>query len=147
MKITTVNNYLIFLPLLLVNLVNCNTTILNEERVLELNKEYLKQEWMAKDDLYQPLTDKKEQAVYKKGTKLFIYLVTNDSWIKIKAFDSSERREQARGKTIIFLLMDDLMPGLEKISEKQGEEGSRLALESYINKEITRLLQPLKSGK
>ncbi len=78
--------------------------------------------------------DGNPQVLLKKGTAVKIWIESSTDWIRVKAYNAKENREQASGITIIYLFNEDLPENVDRerlVKEKimeilQAENGAPL---------------------
>ena len=95
--------------------------IKKQERI-EINKRLSDSVYRAQMDIKPQYED---EIVFKKGAMVRFYIESSDDWVRLRAYGEKESREQARGKTIVFLFASEIPEGKfardilrEKIQEK-----------------------------
>lgn len=67
--------------------------------------------------------DEKESGdiVFKKGDKLRLWVEAGSDWVRVKAFAAGENREQARGRTIVYVFRQDQEEGADIWTSVRGK--------------------------
>ncbi len=108
-RISTIS-VLILSGIMLFHLTACASGIIEEAVVQEWNRELKTRVFIVKEDLYPGFTGagkSKSAPIFKKGEKVRIWEESSDEWIRVKAYKTTANREQATGKTIIYLFQGD----------------------------------------
>lgn len=105
MKHKKINVVIVFALLLLAR---CSTGVITDDAVVRWNKALKNENWVAKENIYKPFANEKEEPIIRKNQKLRLWLENKEEWLKVKFYQSDENREQARGQTAIFISKDDL---------------------------------------
>lgn len=77
---------------------------------MELNGNLRERIMIARTDLYPEFlgeAGERNPPLFRKGDKLKIWVEISDEWMRVKAFQADQNREQAEGKTIIYLFERD----------------------------------------
>lgn len=114
---------------------NCASGPMDRKQTARLNDEFENQVWVTRMDLRVPLATNEGEIVFKKGSRLKIWIVSRGDWVKIKAYPAAENREQARGKTIIFLFDDSMQRELarrRKVNPQASEQ--KLVLDTVMGR-------------
>ena len=63
-----------------------------------------------KTDIVSPFSsaENRQGVLFTKGSRIKLWVESSSEWIRVKAYLASERREQARGLTIIYLFEEDI---------------------------------------
>ena len=123
-------------------LVRCSTGVVTNEAVVRWNKALKNENWIAKENIYKPFANEKEEPVIRKNQKLRLWLENKEEWLKVKFYLSDENREQARGQTIIFISKLDLekiTDNAKNVKNLPSTELENLVFE-YIRSEIEKKL-------
>ncbi len=86
----------------------CRGTLMSREDVRTVNQNLDTQVYKAVKDI-RAAGDERDSGdvVFKKGDKLRLWIEAGSDWVRVKAFGASENREQARGRTIVYLFRQD----------------------------------------
>jgi len=109
--------------LVLVFLISCSSAaMIKKQERIEINKRLSDSVYRAQMDIKPQYED---EIVFKKGAMVRFYIESSDDWVRLRAYGEKESREQARGKTIVFLFASEIPEGKfardilrEKIQEK-----------------------------
>lgn len=86
----------------------CRGTLMSREDVRTVNQNLDTQVYRALKDIRAAGDDRDSgDVVFKKGDKLRLWVEAGGDWVRVKAFGAAENREQARGRTIVYLFRQD----------------------------------------
>ena len=100
------------LPLILCwSLFVCGSPFIKGADIETINKEWSEREFTARENIHSPFDSNlglSQEVIFEKGTRLKVWLESAEDWVRVKAYPATERREQTRGRTIIYIFKDDL---------------------------------------
>ena len=135
---------------------NCTGRLIARKNLAKINNELLDVVWKAKKDIYPPYSIGKDRVpIFQKGTLLRIWIASGVTWIKVRAYPASAPREQARGKTIVFIFEDDLAAEIEKYKDRKIPVNEPLfimnqpllAIQELLEKQEQTLKKPGETGR
>jgi type II secretion system-associated lipoprotein len=93
--------------------------IITKEELKNKNRELSSYIFTAKADIYPHFIENVEsnpEKLLKKGDKVTLDIELSGSWIRVKAFTDKSKRQQAVGKTVIYIFKQDIVKG-EKVND------------------------------
>lgn len=101
--------------------------MMRDQDVRSLNRELEGAVYTASQDLVADFSeDSSRDVIFKKGEKIRLYVEGGSDWIRVKGYKASEKREQAVGRTLVYLLREDLKDedGQKVLRERIGRIGA-----------------------
>ncbi len=118
----------VLFTVVLPGLFGCANPMVRKAKLEQVRKSFQERTWTARADLrasYYGDTQPTAGApvLFKKGTRLKLWLVSKADWLKLKAYPAESDREQARGRTIIYIFADDIRAHLRdrNVSQDAGK--------------------------
>lgn len=108
-------------------LAGCASPMMRDQDVRSLNRELEGAVYTASQDLVADFSeDSSRDVIFKKGEKIRLYVEGGSDWIRVKGYKASEKREQAVGRTLVYLLREDLKDedGQKVLRERIGRIGA-----------------------
>ena len=90
---------------------SCVERIIEPEDLSRKNNELSESIFTAKADIYPHFIESHEaepEKLLKRGEKVHLIIEISNEWVKVKAYDEKTKRQQAVGKTVIYLFKKDL---------------------------------------
>ncbi len=100
----------------------CSSPLLKAGDVEAMNKEWSAGEYTIREEVRAPFNnlENDQEVVFQKGLRVRVWVESTDEWVRVKAYPAGERREQTRGRTIIYIFHEDL-PEQDRVPEKVKE--------------------------
>jgi type II secretion system-associated lipoprotein len=103
------------LPVLLAALLagaSCGSALLREADVVDLNDRYRDRVFVTSQDI-QPTfsttaSDAEPEVIFPAGTRVKIWVESDEDWIRVRATPVEEKREHNPGKVVIYIFRDFL---------------------------------------
>ncbi|MCR9144549.1 MAG: type II secretion system-associated lipoprotein [bacterium] len=124
---------LMLLALIGLTAASCTTALLREDDVSSLNDRYRDLEFVTATDI-QPTfsttaSDAEPEVIYPAGTRVKIWVESDQDWIRVRATPVAEKREHNPGKIIIYIFRDFLKEDGESEEVQERYPVSRLEAE------------------
>ncbi|MCE9600112.1 MAG: type II secretion system-associated lipoprotein [Spirochaetia bacterium] len=110
--------------LIVVFLASCVAPIIKKEAVQGLNKEFDNKALTVLADIkpdFSGGSETQKEVIFKRGETIHVYVENGEDWIKVKGYKTSEKREQAIPRTIIYLLKDDIKPDSDPAADVRAK--------------------------
>ena len=124
------------LCLLIIINVACVEKIIKKEDLVLKNNELSEYIFTAKADIYPHFIkniESEPEKLLKRGDKVKLNIEVSHDWVKVKAYSEKSNRQQAVGKTVIYIFKKDISE-----EESTGELKIEQTLEKYIENMFTR---------
>lgn len=91
---------------------SCAGSLLREQQVQDLNDDYRDRVFVAAQDI-KPVfstigSDEEPEVIYPRGTKLKIWVESDEGWIRVRGTPVEEKREHNPGKVIMYIFREFL---------------------------------------
>ena len=89
----------------------CSSPLLRESDVTTFNESHAQKTYVATQDIFSNFSDPEEterEPIFPAGTRLKIWVESDDNWIKVRAHQADISRENAPGHTILYIIRDIL---------------------------------------
>jgi len=129
--------FLQLLCLLIIFNTACVEKIIRKEDLTAKNKELSEFIFTAKADIYPHFIENIEsdpEKLLKKGDRVKLVIEVSHDWAKVKAYSEKSNRQQAVGKTVIYIFKKDI----SQKDETSGELKIEQTLDKYIENMFSR---------
>ncbi len=124
--------FILVIAVIFTSATQCVVPIIRTQELKSVNSEWQNVVFQAREDIgaaYNSGGKREEDIIFRKNARVKIWIESSSEWIKVKAFPAEDKREQARGRIIIYIFKDDL--------------GDHNVLD-FLKEKILALLNPIK---
>lgn len=111
----------------------CGSALLREADVVDLNDRYRDRVFVTNRDLEPTfsttVSDAEPEVIYPAGTRVKIWVESDEDWIRVRATPLEEKREHNPGKVVIYIFRDFLKEDGESEEVQDRYPLSRLEAE------------------
>jgi type II secretion system-associated lipoprotein len=112
-----------------------------KKKVEALNKKLQAEVLVARTDILPDFAGSENDIIFKNGTRLKCWIEASEEWLRIKAISAEQKREQARGQTIVYIFRDDLEKEEKRDKKARKEQVPRVEERAiaYLKLSLSRL--------